>query len=169
SAPLSCIAEGSYVAVDDRRSLSREHYFKPAAGVRRLFADLPEALDNTIEIARRCAFRPEERMPILPPFLTGGAATSALAETEAAELRRQSEAGLKERIAQHGLAPGYDASAYAERLAFELDVITGMNYQGYFLIVADFIKWTKAQGIPVGPGRGSGAGSPVPHGVHHHP
>jgi DNA polymerase III subunit alpha len=158
---LLCIAEGSYVAVDDRRRLSPEHYFKTAAEMRRLFADLPEALDNTIEIARRCAFRPEERMPILPPFLTGGAATSALAETEAAELRRQSEAGLKERIAQHGLAPGYDASAYAERLAFELDVITGMNYQGYFLIVADFIKWTKAQGIPVGPGRGSGAGSLV--------
>jgi DNA polymerase-3 subunit alpha len=158
---LLCIAEGSYVAVDDRRRLSPEHYFKTAAEMRRLFADLPEALDNTIEIARRCAFRPEERMPILPPFLTGGASTSALAETEAAELRRQSEAGLKERIAQHGLAPGYDASAYAERLAFELDVITGMNYQGYFLIVADFIKWTKAQGIPVGPGRGSGAGSLV--------
>ena len=158
---LLCIAEGSYVAVDDRRRLSPEHYFKTAAEMRRLFADLPEALDNTIEVARRCAFRPEERMPILPPFLTGGGATTALAETEAAELRRQSEAGLKERIAQHGLTPGYDVGAYAERLAFELDVITGMNYQGYFLIVADFIKWTKAQGIPVGPGRGSGAGSLV--------
>ena len=158
---LLCIAEGSYVAVDDRRRLSHEHYFKTAAEMRRLFADLPEALDNTIEVARRCAFRPEERMPILPPFLTGGAATTALAETEAAELRRQSEAGLKERIAQHGLTPGYDVGAYAKRLAFELDVITGMNYQGYFLIVADFIKWTKAQGIPVGPGRGSGAGSLV--------
>ena len=158
---LLCIAEGSYVAVDDRRRLSPEHYFKTAAEMRRLFADLPEALDNTIEVARRCAFRPQERMPILPPFLTGGAATTALAETEAAELRRQSEAGLKERIAQHGLTPGYDVGAYAERLAFELDVITGMNYQGYFLIVADFIKWTKAQGIPVGPGRGSGAGSLV--------
>ena len=162
---LLCIAEGSYVAVDDRRRLSHEHYFKTAAEMRRLFADLPEALDNTIEVARRCAFRPEERMPILPPFLTGGAATTALAETEAAELRRQSEAGLKERIAQHGLTPGYDVGAYAERLAFELDVITGMNYQGYFLIVADFIKWTKAQGIPVGPGRGSGAGSLVAYGL----
>jgi DNA polymerase III subunit alpha len=158
---LICIAEGSYVAVDDRRRLSPEHYFKTAAEMRALFADLPEALDNTIEIARRCAYRPMERTPILPPFLTGGVATSALAETEAAELRRQSEAGLKERIAQLGVAPGSDASAYAKRLAFELDVITGMNYQGYFLIVADFIKWTKAQGIPVGPGRGSGAGSLV--------
>jgi DNA polymerase III subunit alpha len=158
---LICIAEGSYVAVDERRRLSPEHYFKSAQQMRQLFADLPEALDNTIEIARRTAFRPLQRQPILPPYLTGGEASSALAETEAAELRHQSEAGLKERIAQHGVAPGQDEAAYAARLAFELDVITGMNYQGYFLIVADFIKWAKAQGIPVGPGRGSGAGSLV--------
>ncbi|HEU4475322.1 MAG TPA: DNA polymerase III subunit alpha [Methyloceanibacter sp.] len=158
---LLCIAAGSYVAVDERRRLSPEHYFKTAEQMRALFADLPEALDNTIEIARRCAYRPLQRQPILPPFLAGSAATSAAAETEAAELRRQSEAGLKQRIAQHGTAPGYNELAYAERLAFELDVITGMNYQGYFLIVADFIKWAKAQGIPVGPGRGSGAGSLV--------
>jgi DNA polymerase III subunit alpha len=158
---LICIAEGSYVAVDDRRRLSPEHFFKTAQQMRALFADLPEALDNTIEIARRCAYRPLQRQPILPPYLTGGEASSALAETEADELRRQSEAGLKERIAQHGVAPGHDEAAYAERLAFELDVITGMNYQGYFLIVADFIKWAKAEGIPVGPGRGSGAGSLV--------
>ncbi|MCJ7599627.1 MAG: DNA polymerase III subunit alpha [Methyloceanibacter sp.] len=158
---LICIAQGSYVAVDDRRRLSPEHYFKTAAQMRALFADLPEALDNTIEIARRCAYRPMQRQPILPPFLTGGEASSALAQTEAAELRRQSEAGLEKRIAEHGLAPGHDRAAYAERLAFELDVITGMNYQGYFLIVADFIQWTKARGIPVGPGRGSGAGSLV--------
>ena len=158
---LICIAAGSYVAVDDRRRLSPEHYFKTAEQMRELFADLPEALDNTIEIARRTAFRPLQRQPILPPYLTGSEASSALAETEAAELRRQSEAGLKQRIAQHGVAPGHDEAAYAARLAFELDVITGMNYQGYFLIVADFIKWAKAQGIPVGPGRGSGAGSLV--------
>ena len=158
---LICIAQGSYVAVDERRRLSPDHYFKTAKEMRALFADLPEAIDNTIEIAQRCAYRPEQRDPILPPFLTGGEATSALAETEAAELRRQAEAGLKVRIAQAGIAPGHDADSYAERLAFELDVITGMNYQGYFLIVADFIKWTKDQGIPVGPGRGSGAGSLV--------
>jgi DNA polymerase III subunit alpha len=158
---LICIAQGSYVAVDDRRRLSPEHYFKTAQQMRALFADLPEAIDNTVEIARRTAFRPMQRQPILPPYLTGGEASSALAETEAAELRRQSEAGLKERIAQHGVAPGHDEAAYAARLAFELDVITGMNYQGYFLIVADFIKWAKSQGIPVGPGRGSGAGSLV--------
>ena len=158
---LLCIAEGSFVAVDDRRRLSPEHYFKTGEEMRALFADLPEAMDNTIEIARRCAYRPLQRQPILPPFLATGVASSARAETEAAELRRQSEQGLRDRIAQHGTAPGSDAEAYAKRLAFELDVITGMNYQGYFLIVADFIKWAKAQGIPVGPGRGSGAGSLV--------
>jgi DNA polymerase-3 subunit alpha len=158
---LLCIAEGSYVTVDDRRRLSPEHYFKTGAAMQTLFADLPEALDNTIEIARRCAYRPLQRQPILPPFLTEEAVREHRAETEAAELRRQSEQGLKERIAQHGLAQGHDEAAYAERLAFELDVITRMNYQGYFLIVADFIKWAKAQSIPVGPGRGSGAGSLV--------
>ncbi len=158
---LLCIAEGSYVTVDDRRRLSPEHYFKTGETMQKLFADLPEALDNTIEIARRCAYRPLQRQPILPPFLTGEAAPEQRAEIEAAELRRQSKQGLKERIAQHGVAEGYDEAAYTERLAFELDVITRMNYQGYFLIVADFIKWAKAQSIPVGPGRGSGAGSLV--------
>ncbi|ODS04091.1 DNA polymerase III subunit alpha [Methyloceanibacter marginalis] len=158
---LICIAQGSYVAVDERRRLSPEHHFKTAEEMRELFADLPEAIENTVEIAQRCAYRPIQLDPILPAFLSGEKATSALAETEAAELRRQAEAGLQVRIAQHGTAPGHDEASYRERLAFELDVITGMNYQGYFLIVADFIKWTKGQGIPVGPGRGSGAGSLV--------
>ncbi len=158
---LLCIAEGTYVAVDERRRLSPEHYFKTGEEMRRLFADLPEAIDNTIEIARRCAYRPLQRQPILPPYLTATSASSELAEIEAAELRRQSEQGLRDRIVQHGVAQGFDAAAYEQRLAFELDVITRMNYQGYFLIVADFIKWAKAQGIPVGPGRGSGAGSLV--------
>ena len=117
-----------------------------------LFADLPEAIDNTIEIARRCAFRPREHAPILPRFVNGAASSVAQGETEAAELRRQSEAGLARRLAEEGTAPGYDAKDYAERLAFELDVITGMKFPGYFLIVADFIQWAKAQGIPVGPG-----------------
>ena len=159
---LICIAEGSYVAVDERRRLSPEHYFKTSAADARRCSPICPRLSTTPSRSPAAApYRPLQRQPILPPFLTGGEASSALAETEAAELRRQSEAGLKERIAQHGVAPGYDAAAYAERLAFELDVITGMNYQGYFLIVADFIKWAKAEGIPVGPGRGSGAGSLV--------
>ncbi len=158
---LICIAEGTYVAVDERRRLSPEHYFKSSAKMRELFADLPEAFDNTIEIARRCAYRPKEREPILPPFLSDGDTPGERAATEAAELRRQAEIGLKQRIAQYGIAPTETAETYERRLAFELDVITRMNYQGYFLIVADFIKWAKGQGIPVGPGRGSGAGSLV--------
>src|SRR6478672_8394443 len=158
---LICIAEGSYVAVDQRRRLSPEHYFKTACQITELFADLPEAIENTIEVARRCSFRPHEHAPILPQFLNGTRASGVRGETEAAELRRQSEAGLARRLAEEGTTPGFDAKAYADRLAFELNVITGMNYQGYFLIVADFIQWAKARGIPVGPGRGSGAGSLV--------
>ena len=157
---LICIAEGSYVGVDQRRRLSPEHHFKSARQMTELFADLPEAIENTIEVARRCSFRPREHAPILPQFLVGTRA-EAQGETEAAELRRQSEAGLARRLEEQGTAPGFDAKAYADRLAFELNVITGMNYQGYFLIVADFIQWAKARGIPVGPGRGSGAGSLV--------
>jgi DNA polymerase-3 subunit alpha len=157
---LICIAEGSYVGVDTRRRLSPEHYFKNARQMTELFADLPEAIENTIEVARRCSYRPREHAPILPQFL-GGARAEAQGETEAAELRRQSEAGLARRLEEEGTAPGFDAKAYSDRLAFELNVITGMNYQGYFLIVADFIQWAKAKGIPVGPGRGSGAGSLV--------
>jgi DNA polymerase-3 subunit alpha len=83
------------------------------------------------------------------------------ASDEAAELRRQAEEGLRHRLSVHGLSQGTSEEEYRTRLAFELDVITRMNYAGYFLIVSDFIKWAKAEGIPVGPGRGSGAGSLV--------
>src|SRR5437870_13777324 len=121
-----------------------------------LFADLPEALASTIEIAQRCAFRPRVRKPILPRFSLGSEPVD-----EAAELMRRARAGLEDRIAKHGAAPGHTIQEYKERLEFELGVIEGMKYPGYFLIVADFIQWAKAQGIPVGPGRGSGAGSLV--------
>ncbi|MGB6924490.1 MAG: DNA polymerase III subunit alpha, partial [Methyloceanibacter sp.] len=158
---LLCIAAGSYVAVDQRRRLSPDHYFKSSREMAELFADLPEAIDNTIEIARRCSYRPTTRAPILPQFLRGESTSEAQGDIEAVELRRQSEAGLARRLATEGTAPGQTAETYTARLAFELDVITSMNYQGYFLIVADFIQWAKAKGVPVGPGRGSGAGSLV--------
>ncbi|MEM7192398.1 MAG: DNA polymerase III subunit alpha, partial [Pseudomonadota bacterium] len=158
---LICIEQGSYVAVDERRRLSPENYFKSSSEMRALFADLPEAIDNTLEIAQRCAYRPMKHDPILPAFLSGGEASDQLLKTEAQELKRQAEEGLDARLAQHGPAAGHDEAAYRERLAFELEIVTRMNYQGYFLIVSDFIKWTKGQGIPVGPGRGSGAGSLV--------
>jgi len=160
---LLCIAEGSYLVDDNRRRLSREHYLKPAEDMAQLFADLPEALDNTLEIATRCAFRPKGRKPILPNYvqLRDGATPGERLAAEAAELRRQAEQGLAQRLAASPLAPGFTRADYEQRLAFELDIITRMKFPGYFLIVADFIKWAKAQDIPVGPGRGSGAGSLV--------
>ena len=155
---LICIAEGRLIAETDRRQLTAEHRFKSRAEMAALFADLPEAVASTVEIAQRCAFRPRVQAPILPRFSVG---EGGAAVDEAAELRKRAEAGLERRIKAHGLAPGRTVEEYRERLAFELEVIEGMKYPGYFLIVSDFIQWAKAQGIPVGPGRGSGAGSLV--------
>jgi DNA polymerase-3 subunit alpha len=122
--------------------------------MRAAFADIPEAVDNTLVIARRCAYMPDERAPILPAFPT----EDGLTETD--QLRAAAQDGLERRLAVPGLGEA-DARRYRDRLAFELDVIVEMGFPGYFLIVADFIQWAKAQGIPVGPGRGSGAGSVV--------
>src|SRR6056297_3219885 len=147
---LICISEGAYVDQQQpRRRLTPQHYFKSPQEMAVLFADLPEALENTVEIAQRCAFMAYRRDPILPKF----------ADDEVQELRRQANAGLQERLAviPHATTP----EAYQARLDFELDIIEGMGFPGYFLIVADFIKWGKEQDIPVGPGRGSGAGSLV--------
>ncbi len=159
---LICIAEGSFVADTDRRKLTPEHRFKTAAEMRALFADLPEALDNTLVIAQRCAFMPGVRKPILPAFPV----PEGLGEAE--ELRAQAAEGLKTRLDAHVFTPDMDDAArdaaakpYRERLDYELGVITAMGFPGYFLIVADFIKWAKSRNIPVGPGRGSGAGSVV--------
>ncbi len=160
---LICIAEGTYVSEDNRRKVTPEHYFKSADEMARLFADLPEALANTIEIAKRCAFRPKGRKPILPSFVTtkDGATPEDKLAAEAAELRRLSNEGLDRRLKTGDLAAGFTREDYDKRLAYECDVITSMKFPGYFLIVADFIQWSKANGIPVGPGRGSGAGSVV--------
>ncbi len=154
---LICIAAGELIETEDRRRLTPEHHFRSPQEMAALFADLPEALENTVEIARRCHFRPLTRSPILPHFTTPDGETP----DEAAELRRQAEEGLKKRLAAHGPWEGHTEEDYRARLAFELDVIIKMGFPGYFLIVADFIKWAKEQGIPVGPGRGSGAGSLV--------
>jgi len=147
---LLCVAEGAYVDQSaPRRRLTPQHYFKSQQEMAALFADLPEALENTIEIARRCAFGAYRRDPILPRF----------ADDEVEELRRQARAGLAERLAV--IPHAAPVEAYQKRLEFELGIIEGMGFPGYFLIVADFIKWAKEQDIPVGPGRGSGAGSLV--------
>src|SRR5947199_9438041 len=157
---LLCIAGGRLIAETDRDQLTPDHRFTTRAEMAVLFADVPEALASTIEIAERCAFRPVMRKPILPRFTVGASAADAESD-EAAELRRQAEEGHANRLSVHGLSQGSSEGDYRDRLAFEIDVITRMNYAGYFLIVADFIKWAKSQGIPVGPGRGSGAGSLV--------
>ncbi len=157
---LLCIAGGRLVAETDRDQLTPDHRFKSRAEMAVLFADIPEALASTIEIAERCAFRPTTRKPILPRF-TVGAGADAAENDEAAELRRQAEEGLVKRLELNGCATGFSEEDYRERLSFELGVIERMKYPGYFLIVADFIQWAKSQGIPVGPGRGSGAGSLV--------
>ncbi len=160
---LICIAEGKYIVEDDRRRLTREHSFKTADEMAALFADLPEALANSVEIAQRCAYRVRGKKPILPAFVRTEAGTTdedRLA-AEAAELKRQAEAGLIKRLEVTPLADGFTREDYDKRLAYEIGIIAGMKFPGYFLIVADFIQWSKKNGVPVGPGRGSGAGSLV--------
>ena len=151
---LLCISDGAFVGQDERRRVTPEHGFKNPSEMRALFADLPEACDNTIDIARRCAFMVSKRDPLLPSFPTDAG------RTEADELAHQAREGLKARIAA-GQASVYPVEEYEARLEREIEVISQMGFPGYFLIVADFIKWAKARGIPVGPGRGSGAGSLV--------
>lgn len=151
---MLCIAQSSQIDRDDRERSSAEAWLKPAAEMRCLFADLPEAIENSAVVARRCAFGAPKRRPILPR-------TASDIDAEAEQLRRDARAGLEARLSNYDGLSDEDRRAYAERLDYELDVIAGMGFPGYFLIVADFIKWAKAQGIPVGPGRGSGAGSVV--------
>jgi DNA polymerase-3 subunit alpha len=158
---LICVAAGRAVAEEDRRKLTPEHYFKSAEEMKLLFADLPEAINNTLVIAQRCAYRVRTQAPILPNYTSDPA-------DEPAEMRRMALEGLADRIEadvrQAGLSEAENealAKPYYERLEYELKVIVDMGFPGYFLIVADFIQWAKRQGIPVGPGRGSGAGSVV--------
>ena len=147
---LLCIAKNSYIDQQSARyQLTEEHYFKSSKEMFELFQDLPEAIKNTKEIAIRCRVKAEKRKPILPKF----------AINEVQELRDQAALGLDARLEKFSHV--YSTDRYKERLDYELEVIEKMGFPGYFLIVADFIKWAKAAGIPVGPGRGSGAGSLV--------
>ena len=150
---LLCIAESRVLAEQERRRVTAEHWFKPAAAMRALFADLPEACDNTLAIARRCAVMAESRKPELPicPKVRPGM-------TEAETVAEMAREGLERRLDAQGTAEAARPT-YRDRLAYELGVIEKMGFSGYFLIVADFIQWAKSQNIPVGPGRGSGAGS----------
>ncbi|MFC3705813.1 DNA polymerase III subunit alpha [Devosia honganensis] len=159
---LLAIAGSSVLAQTERRKLGDQYYFKTRAEMMELFSDLPEALASSVEIARRVSFRPRTRGPILPKFAAGSHATEdEVVAAEAAELRKIAVDGLNQRLAVTGIAPGKTEQEYRERLDFELGIIEKMKFPGYFLIVADFIQWAKARNIPVGPGRGSGAGSLV--------
>lgn len=149
---LLCIADATYVSQGDRRRVTPEHRFKSASEMIAKFADIPEAIANTLEIAKRCAAKPKKRNPLLPVFEP----VSGLSAEE--ELKAQSRAGLERRLAKNGLYASREA--YDQRLEYELDIIIKMQFPGYFLIVSDFMKWTRAQGIPVGV-RGSGAASLV--------
>lgn len=159
---LLCIAGSTVLADPNRRQLNAEYYFKSAKEMRALFQDLPEALDNSLVIAERCAVMAEARDPILPNFAAGQNVS------EAEMLRNEASEGLRKRLDAHIFTNDMDeakreeiAKPYWERLEYELGIIEQMGFPGYFLIVADFIQWAKDHDIPVGPGRGSGAGSLV--------
>jgi DNA polymerase-3 subunit alpha len=151
---MLCIAQSSQLDRDDRTRSSPEAWLKPAVEMRRLFEDLPEAIANSGVIARRCAIGAPQRKPILPSI-------AGDTEAEAEQLRRDARAGLEERLAKYDRLDDAPRKAYFDRLDYEVEIIVGMGFSAYFLIVADFIKWAKENDIPVGPGRGSGAGSVV--------
>ncbi len=168
---LICIAEGKYLVDENRKKYNDQFYFKSAEEMIAIFADIPEAIANTVQLAKRCSVKAEGRQPMLPDYPTEAG------RTQEDELRVQAREGLQERLNTKTSSCGLTAGPpemhsqdpaiksqddeYWTRLEFELDVIIKMKFPGYFLIVSDFIKWAKGQGIPVGPGRGSGAGSLV--------
>ena len=156
---LLAVAEGQIVSNHDRHRVSEDHYLKTQEEMVSLFRDLPEAIENTIEIAKRCYVGSPTRKPILPRFFSQDQDQKDDAEDQ--ELRQQALEGLEKRLKTIGLAKGFIKEDYIKRLEYELDIIIRMRFPGYFLIVADFIKWAKKEKIPVGPGRGSGAGSLV--------
>ncbi|MFN2259467.1 MAG: DNA polymerase III subunit alpha [Parasphingopyxis sp.] len=149
---MLCIADGNYIEGDDRRRSPKDGWLLPAEEMERRFSDLPEAICNTLTVARRCAYAAPERDPILPRIAEAGAARE--------QLRADARAGLEKRLEPLDLTE-QARQDYLDRLEYELDIIIDVGFSSYFLIVADFIIWAKARGIPVGPGRGSGAGSVV--------
>ena len=148
---LLCIAEKTYVSEQNRRRVTPEHYLKTEEEMCQLFSDIPEALQNTVQIAKRCAFMADKKKPAFPNFDCKG-------KTEDEVLRDMAEEGFKKRMEGRSKE---EQEKYHKQMEFELGVIKQMGFPGYFLIVADFIQWSKSHGVPVGPGRGSGAGSVV--------
>ena len=158
---LTCIESKTFVSQNKRKKYNKEYYLKSEEQMSELFNDLPEAIENSVEIAKRCSFRPATIDPILPKFETSDS------KTELDELKEKSYDGLKARLEYYFYKGKTNEqkkeifTLYSSRLDHELKIIEKMNFPGYFLIVADFIKWAKEKEIPVGPGRGSGAGSLV--------
>jgi DNA polymerase-3 subunit alpha len=156
---LICVSEGRFLYDKDREHACEDKFFKSSHEMMTLFSDLPEAVENTVELAQRCDFVLKNRSPILPPFKSD----SGLTEKD--ELSQQAIAGLEKRFVEQVYGDAESGKElrqkYFDRLNSELAVIQSMGFSGYFLIVSDFIKFAKKQNIPVGPGRGSGAGSLV--------
>ena len=150
---LLCIKNTDKLSNNERDSISKEDYFKSTDEMIKKFNDIPEAISNTILIAKKCSFMLERSKPILPKFLDS-------IDDENNELSKLSYKGLEKRINENSKNT-IIRKKYNERLDYEIDVIKKTGYSGYFLIVADFILWAKERNIPVGPGRGSGAGSLV--------
>ncbi|MEE4295645.1 MAG: DNA polymerase III subunit alpha [Wenzhouxiangella sp.] len=151
-----CIHQGRLL--DDKRrarDYNDQQYLKSSEEMHEAFADLPIVLENTFALAQRCNLELSLGNYVLPAFPVPEA------QTEDGFLREQATAGLARRLDRHGLAPDSERKDYFDRLETELDVIVSMGFSGYFLIVADFIAWARDNGVPVGPGRGSGAGSVV--------
>lgn len=157
---LLCIADGRYVTEKDRKKKNQEHFFKSTRQMVDLFSDIPEAIINTNVIAQRCAVMSQNRPPMLPHY------PCEKGNSEAEELKYVASEGLKLRLKQESeiLNETYEQQLekkdiYFKRLEYELGIIIKMDFPGYFLIVSDFIRWGKSKSIPIGPGRGSGAGS----------
>jgi len=151
---MLCIANSTHIDAAERPRSSPEAFVKSAEMMAERFADLPEATANSLVVAQRCAFAPPKRKPILPS-LAGDK------EGEARMMAEDARRGLAKRLEPYGELSSEERETYSKRLEFEIEIINGMGFSDYFLIVADFIKWAKENGIPVGPGRGSGAGSLV--------
>jgi DNA polymerase-3 subunit alpha len=159
---LLCIADGTYLISENRRRVTTEHYLKTSDEMFNLFSDIKEAVINTSVIAQRCSFFPEKRVPVFPKF------ADITVDEEAVTLEKQAHDGLAWRMSSrksndhpNDSAETKIPDAYMERLRYELSLIKSTGFSGYFLVVSDFVRWAKGNGIPVGPGRGSGAGSIV--------
>ncbi len=152
---LMCIEAGLTISNPDRKVITPNHYFKNMNEMIDLFNDIPEAISNTINISRRCHFRPKTSKPMLPAYET------ISGKNEKEELKNLSEKGLKLRLNQNAISNSDTQEIYKQRLDKELKIICDMGFAGYYLIVSDVVNWAKDSNIPVGPGRGSGAGSIV--------